>query len=110
MRVQRKFKNQTDKIIPDTEIKKIHQSLLQKNVGLWMRQTEQVEQEFTPKNQIRMQKQVHVVKQAVVKRKMLECVKVGEKVILIIQTKNQMEKVLKRKRLNYLSVVEKVTW
>ena len=54
-------------------------------------------------------KQVHVVKQEVVKRKMLECVKLGEKVILRIQTKNQMEKVLKRKKLNNLSVIEKVT-
>ena len=54
-----------------------------------------------------MQKPVHVVNQVVVKRKMLECVKVGEKVILRIQTKNQMEKVFKRKRLNHLSVVEK---
>ena len=68
-----------------------------------------VEQNVTPTNQIRMQKKAHVVKQAAVKRKMLECVKVGEKVILSIQTKNQMEKVLIRRRLNYLSVVEKVT-
>ena len=44
-----------------------------------MRQTKQVEQKVTPTNQIRMQKQVHVLKQAAVKRKMLECVKVGEK-------------------------------
>ena len=63
----------------------------------------------TPTNKIRMQKQVHVLNQAVVKRKMLECVKVGEKVILRIQTKNKMEKILKRKRLYHLSVVKKVT-
>ena len=44
----------------------------------------QVERKVTPTNQIRMQKQVHVVKQAAVKRKMLEIVKVGEKVILSI--------------------------
>ena len=37
-------------------------------------------------------KKVHVVMQAEVKRKMPECVKVGENVILSIQTKNQMEK------------------
>ena len=41
---------------------------------------------------IRMQKKVHVMKQGAVKRKMLECVIVGEKLILSIQTKNQMEK------------------
>ena len=56
-----------------------------------------------------MQKHVHVVKQAVVKKKMLECVKVGEKVVLRIKMKNQMGKVLKRKRLNNLIVVENVT-
>ena len=53
-----------------------------------MRQTKHVEQEVTPTNQIRIQKQVHVVKKAVVKRKILECVRVVERVILIIQTKN----------------------
>ena len=56
-----------------------------------------------------MQKQVRVVNQAVVKRKILECVRVGEKLILRIQTKNKTEKVLKKKILNNLSVVEKVT-
>ena len=103
--MQRKLKDQTDTIRPYTEIMKIHQSLLQKKVVLWMRQTKQVEQEVTPKNKICMQKQVHVVKQAVVKKKMLEYVKVGEKVIFRIQTKNQMGKVLKRKRLNHQIVV-----
>ena len=53
-----------------------------------MRQTKQVEQEVTPTNQIWMQKKDHVMKQAVVKSKILECVRVGEKVILRIQTKN----------------------
>ena len=48
------------------------------------------------------------MKQAAVKRKILECVKVVEKVILSIQTNNQMEKVVKRKRLKYVSVGEKV--
>ena len=48
--MQRKFKNQTDTIRPYTEISKIHQSLLQKKVVLWMRQTKQVEQEVTPTN------------------------------------------------------------
>ena len=74
-----------------------------------MRQTKPVEQIVTPKNQIRMQKKVHVMKQAEVKRNMLECVKVVEKVILSIQMRNQMEKVVKRRRLNELSVVGKVT-
>ena len=55
------------------------------------RQTELVKQTVTPKKN-RMQKKVHVMKQGTVKRKMLECVIVGEKVILSIQTKNQMEK------------------
>ena len=63
-----------------------------KKVVLRMRQTELIKQIVTPTNQIRMKKNVHVMKQGVVKRKMLECVIVGEKVILSIQTKNQMEK------------------
>ena len=49
-----------------------------------MRQAKPVEQIVTPTNRIRMQKKVHEMKQAAVKRKMLECVKVGEKVILSI--------------------------
>ena len=48
--MQRKFKNQTDTIIPETEIRKIHQSLLQKKVVLGMIQTKQVEKEVTPTN------------------------------------------------------------
>ena len=47
-----------------------------------MIQTKQVEQEVTSTNQILMQKQVHVVKQALVKRNILECIRVREKVIL----------------------------
>ena len=63
----------------------------------------------TPTNQIQMQKKVHVMKQGAVKRKMLECVIVGEKLILSLQTKNQTEKVVRRRGLNYLSLVGKVT-
>ena len=48
----KKVKNQTDTIRPDTEIRKIHQSLLQKKNVLWTRQTKKVEQEVIPKNQI----------------------------------------------------------
>ena len=49
------------------------------------------------------------MKQGALKRKMLECVIVGEKVILSIQTKNKMKKVVMRRRINYISVVGKVT-
>ena len=56
-----------------------------------------------------MQKKVHVMKQVAVKKNMLECVIVWEKVILNIQTNNQMETVVMRSRINYLSVVGKVT-
>ena len=80
-----------------------------KKIVLRMRQTKQVDRIVTHTNPIRMQKKVHAMKQAEVKKKMLECVKVGENMILSIQTKNQMEKVVKRRRLNYLSVVGKVT-
>ena len=47
-----------------------------------MIKTKQVERKVTPKNKIRMQKQIHAEKQAVLKRNLLECVKIGEKVIL----------------------------
>ena len=72
-----------------------------------MRQTELVKQIVTPTKQIRMQKKVHVMKQGSVKKNMLECVIVGEKVILSIQTKNQKEKVVMMRRINNLSVVER---
>ena len=49
------------------------------------------------------------MKQGAVKKNMLEYVIVGETAILIIQTKNQMEKVVMRRRINYLRVVGKVT-
>ena len=74
-----------------------------------MRQTELVKRIVTPTNQTRLKKNVHVMKQGAVKRKMLECVIVREKVILSIQTNIQMEKVAKKRRLNDPSVVGKVT-
>ena len=40
------------------------------------------------------------MKQRAAKRKMLECVIVGEKVVFIIQMKNQMEKVVRKRILN----------
>ena len=89
-------------------LRKIHQSLIQKKVVLRMRQTELVKRIVTPTKQIRMKKKVHVMKQGALKKNMLECVIVGEKVILSIQTRNQTEKVEMRTRINYLSVVGKV--
>ena len=62
--------------------KKIHQSLLQTNVVLRMRQTELVKQIVTPTKKNRMKKKVHVMKEGPVKKKMLECVIVREKMIL----------------------------
>ena len=49
------------------------------------------------------------MKQGAVKKKMLECVIVRENDILSLQAKNQMETLVMRKRINYLSVVGKVT-
>ena len=51
---------------------------------------------------------MHVIKQGAVNKNMLECVIVGEKVILSIQSKNQMDTVVMRRRINDLSVVGKV--
>ena len=56
-----------------------------------------------------MQKKVHVMKQGAVKKNILECMIVIERVILNIQTNNQMEIVAMRRRINYLCVVGKVT-
>ena len=73
-----------------------------------MIQTKQVDRIVTPINQILMQKSAcndtsNSEEEDVGMRKS------RRKVILIIQTKNQMEKVLKRRRFNHLSVVLKVT-
>ena len=48
------------------------------------------------------------MKQRAVNNNMLECVIVGEKVILSIQTKNKKETEVMRRIINYLSVVGKV--
>ena len=90
-------------------LRKIHQSLLLKKVVFSTRLTELVKQIVTPTEQIWMQKKVHVMKQVAVKKNMLECVIVWEKVILNIQMSNQMETVAMRRRINYLCMVGKVT-
>ena len=84
-----------------------------KKVVLWMRQTKQVERKVTPTNQIRMQKQVHVVKQAVVKRKMLKrkilnYLSVLENVTVKTEMRKQRKAIVKINRLEYVSVGEKV--
>ena len=56
-----------------------------------------------------MQKKVHVMKQGAFDKNTLECVIIGEKVILNIQMKNKMETVAMRRRINYLCLVGKVT-
>ena len=56
-----------------------------------------------------MQKKLHVMKQGSVKKNVLECVIVLEKLILNIQMNNQMETVAMRRRINYLCLVGKVT-
>ena len=98
---------------PSTSMKEISKENASKpspkKVVLRTRQTELVKQIVTPTKQILMQKKVHVMKQRAVKRNILECVILEEKVVLNIQTRNQMETVVMRRRINYLSVVEKVT-
>ena len=75
---------------------------------MWIRQPEQVEQQVTPTIQILMRTHHYGVKQALLKKNILECVRAGEKVMLRIQAKEWKEAVVKRKRLKYLSVTEKV--
>ena len=79
-----------------------------KKVVFRTRQTELVKQIVTPTKHIQMKKKVHVMKQGSLKKNMLECVIVGEKGSLSIQTKNQMKTVVMRRRINYLNVVGKV--
>ena len=54
---------------------------------LLIRQPKQVNQKVTPTIKILMWTHHYGVKQAVVKRKILECLRVGEKLIFRIQTK-----------------------
>ena len=55
-----------------------------------------------------MQKQVHVVKQELVERKILEYVREGEKVTLRIQTKIQMEKTIEEEEIKSPTCGKKV--
>ena len=89
--------------------RKVHLSLLQKKAVFWIRKTEQVEQQKTPPIQILMRTYQNLLKQAIMKKNILECVRVGEKIMLRIQIKNRNEKLVKSKRLKSLSVAEKVT-
>ena len=89
-------------------LRKIHQILLKK--CCFADETNRTSQENSDSYKSNSNaKKVHVMKQGAVKRKMLECVIVGEKLILNIKKNNQMEKVVRRSRLNYLSMVGKVT-
>ena len=74
---------------------------------MWIRQPEQVEQQVTPPIHFLMRTYQNGVKQAVVKRKIIQWLRVGEKVMLKIKSNNWKEQVAKRKRLKYLSVAEK---
>ena len=78
---------------------KVHPSFLRTKAVLWIIQPEQVEQQVTHTIQIWMRTQHNGVNQAVVKWKILEWVKVGEIVMLRIQTNKCKEKLVKRKRL-----------
>ena len=76
---------------------------------LWIKQYEQVEQQVTPPIQILMWTYHNGVKQAVVKRNIMECVSVGEKVMLRLKMKKWNGKLLKWNRLKYLSAAKKFT-
>ena len=74
---------------------------------MWIRQPKQVEKQVTPPIQILMLTYHNGVMQAVAKKNILECVSVGEKVMLRLQMRIWKEQVVKRKRLKYLSVADK---
>ena len=80
-----------------------------KKAVLWIRQPEQVERQVTTTIQILMRTKNYGSKKEVVKRKILECVRAGEKVMLRIQMNKWKGKLVKRKRLKHISVTEKVT-
>ena len=63
-----------------------------------------MEQQVTPKIKILMLTHHCGVKQELAKSNILEWVRLGEKVMLIIKKNKWKEKVVKRKRLKYLSV------
>ena len=98
-RLYRKLKNWTEKKRPETKINKVHLSLLHWKAVLWIKQPEQVEQQVTPTIQISMLTYHNGVNQKLVKRKILEYVSVGEKLILIFKMKKWKEKVVEWKRL-----------
>ena len=70
------------------DIKKLHLSRPLKNAVLWISQPEQVEQRETSPIEILMQTYNNRSKQGIVKRKQLECVRVGENGMLKIPTNN----------------------
>ena len=70
-----------------TKIREVHPSLLQKKAVFLIRKPEKVKQQVTPTIQILIRTRHYRVKQSVVKSKILECVRVGEKVMFRIQMK-----------------------
>ena len=78
---------------------KLHPMLIQKNVVLWIRHPEKVEQQVPPPIKTLMLTYYNGVKQAVVKGNILECVRIGKTLMLRIQANKWKENVLKRKRL-----------
>ena len=80
-----------------------------KKVVLWMIQTKQIKGKVTPTNQIQIFKKGACSEASNSEEEDVGMRKSRRKSDLSIKTKNQMEKILKRKRLNYLSVVKKVT-
>ena len=80
-----------------------------KNSVLWIKQPEQVEQKVTPPIQILMLTYHNGVKQKSAKINILECISLGENVTLRLKMRKWKKEVVKRKRLKYVSVAEKVT-
>ena len=79
--MQQKLKNWAEK--NDTNKRKEDKSKTSpKKPDLWIRQPEKVEQQVTPPIQILLLTYYNGVKQAVLNMKRLECVSVGEKVML----------------------------
>ena len=107
--MQSKLKNQTYTIRPDMEISKIHQSLLQKR--FFVDETNQTSRERSYSYKSNLNAKTGSCSEASSSEEEdVGMRKSRRKRYLFIQMKYQMVKVLKRKTLNHLRVVEKVTF
>ena len=89
--MRKKLEIWTEKKRSEKIYRKVDLSIFQKNVVLWIIQPGQVEQQVTPTIQILMLTYQNGVNQEVVKRNILERVRLGEEILLRIKRRNWKE-------------------